>query len=166
MGSSLLDEQWNGTEGEELESFVSEICYIHRFVAFRGGAKATLTPGSLPACSKFMCVDDRRIICGSANLNDRSQCGDRDSEIAICIEDDDLVPSTMDGKPYMAGRVTSAWRRKLMRGESENPIACLNVFTDRPSFAEHLGLMCEYSSPIQITCTQVHSLFSQSTCMG
>ncbi|KAI5450885.1 hypothetical protein NCC49_002626 [Naganishia albida] len=100
MGSSLLDEQWNGTEGEELESFVSEICYIH---------------------SKFMCVDDRRIICGSANLNDRSQCGDRDSEIAICIEDDDLVPSTMDGKPYMAGRVTSAWRRKLMR--------------------EHLGLM-------------------------
>jgi hypothetical protein len=33
MGSSLLDEQWNGTEGEELESFVSEICYIHRFVS-------------------------------------------------------------------------------------------------------------------------------------
>lgn len=78
-----------------------------------------LTPESSACFSKFMCVDDRRIICGSANLNDRSQCGDRDSEIAICIEDDDLVPSTMDGKPYMAGRVTSAWRRKLMRGESK-----------------------------------------------
>ena len=71
---------------------------------------------SFPA-SKFMCVDDRRIICGSANLNDRSQCGDRDSEIAICIEDMELIPSTMDGKPYMAGKLTSAWRRKLMRGE-------------------------------------------------
>lgn len=32
MGSSLLDEQWNGTPEEELESYVSEICYIHRFV--------------------------------------------------------------------------------------------------------------------------------------
>lgn len=32
-----------------------------------------------------MIVDDRRIICGSANLNDRSQNGDHDSEIAILM---------------------------------------------------------------------------------
>ena len=32
-----------------------------------------------------MIVDDRRVICGSANLNDRSQIGYHDSEIAICI---------------------------------------------------------------------------------
>jgi phospholipase D1/2 len=32
-----------------------------------------------------MIVDDRRAICGSANLNDRSQKGDHDSEIAILI---------------------------------------------------------------------------------
>lgn len=85
-----------------------------------------LTPTSVS--SKFMCVDDRRIICGSANLNDRSQCGDRDSEIAICIEDMDLVESKMDGKLYMAGRVTSAWRRKLMRGRHEVQSACLFIW--------------------------------------
>jgi phospholipase D1/2 len=30
MDSSLLDEQWNGSDEEELESYVSELCYIHR----------------------------------------------------------------------------------------------------------------------------------------
>ena len=95
-----------------------------------------------------MCVDDRRIICGSANLNDRSQCGDRDSEIAICIEDMELIPSTMDGKPYMAGKVTSAWRRKLMRGEFFWKLLLCKAFTIL-NLAEHLGLMGKVYGPIQ-----------------
>jgi phosphatidylserine/phosphatidylglycerophosphate/cardiolipin synthase-like enzyme len=65
-----------------------------------------------------MIVDDRRVICGSANLNDRSQNGDHDSEIAILMEDQDMVESTMDGKKYMASRLATTWRRTLMRGES------------------------------------------------
>lgn len=36
---------------------------------------------------------------GSANLNDRSQCGDRDSEIALLVEDQDFIPSQMNGHP-------------------------------------------------------------------
>jgi len=76
----LLNERWEGTDEEELSCLVSEVrprrirkqtsadktklCYIH---------------------SKVMIVDDRRAICGSANLNDRSQKGDHDSEIAILI---------------------------------------------------------------------------------
>lgn len=35
--------------------------------------------------SKLMIVDDKRAIIGSANINDRSLCGDRDSELAIVI---------------------------------------------------------------------------------
>lgn len=35
---------------------------------------------------------------GSANLNDRSQCGDRDSEIALLVEDQDMIPSRMNGR--------------------------------------------------------------------
>ena len=35
---------------------------------------------------------------GSANLNDRSQCGNRDSEIALIVEDQDFVPSQMNGR--------------------------------------------------------------------
>ncbi len=34
-----------------------------------------------------MIVDDRVALIGSANINDRSLMGDRDSEIAIIVED-------------------------------------------------------------------------------
>ncbi|KAI9915932.1 hypothetical protein PsorP6_008323 [Peronosclerospora sorghi] len=37
--------------------------------------------------SKLMIVDDRCAIIGSANINDRSMNGDRDSEIALMVED-------------------------------------------------------------------------------
>lgn len=36
--------------------------------------------------SKLMIVDDKIVICGSANINDRSLIGKRDSEIAVLIE--------------------------------------------------------------------------------
>lgn len=62
-----------------------------------------------------MIVDDRRVICGSANLNDRSQKGNHDSEIAVVIEDTDMVEMTMNGKKYMASRLATTWRRSLMR---------------------------------------------------
>lgn len=34
-----------------------------------------------------MIVDDKRMIIGSANINDRSLLGTRDSELAMIIED-------------------------------------------------------------------------------
>ena len=33
-----------------------------------------------------MIVDDQKVIVGSANINDRSLLGDRDSELALCVE--------------------------------------------------------------------------------
>ncbi|WOO77674.1 Phospholipase D1 [Vanrija pseudolonga] len=93
-GVNVKTEAWAGTEQEELDSIVTEQCYIH---------------------TKLMIVDDRRIICGSANLNDRSQRGDHDSEIAIVIEDNDMIETTMNGKKYMAGKLAASWRRSLMR---------------------------------------------------
>lgn len=41
--------------------------------------------------SKLIIVDDSVIILGSANINDRSMLGDRDSEIGIIVEDQDRV---------------------------------------------------------------------------
>lgn len=90
----LSDEIWYGSEAEERDAYVSELLYIH---------------------SKVMIVDDRRVIMGSANLNDRSQKGDGDSEIALVVEDGDMVRSTMDGHPYMAARFATTLRRKLFR---------------------------------------------------
>jgi phosphatidylserine/phosphatidylglycerophosphate/cardiolipin synthase-like enzyme len=38
-----------------------------------------------------MVVDDRLVICGSANINERSQTGDRDSELAAVVRDTDMI---------------------------------------------------------------------------
>lgn len=44
--------------------------------------------------SKMMIVDDDMMIIGSANINDRSMLGNRDSEIAVALEDETkrLIP--------------------------------------------------------------------------
>ncbi|KAK0243927.1 phospholipase D [Armillaria nabsnona] len=90
----LADELWEGSEEEELSAYVSELLYIH---------------------SKLMIVDDTRVIMGSANINDRSQKGDGDSEIALVVEDTDMVESTMNGKRVMVSRFATSLRRKLFR---------------------------------------------------
>ena len=41
--------------------------------------------------------------------------GDGDSEIALVVEDEDLIPSTMDGRPYRAARFAATLRRRLFR---------------------------------------------------
>nr|GAT61270.1 phospholipase D [Mycena chlorophos] len=92
--TGLEDEKWLGTEQEELDAYVSELLYIH---------------------TKLMIIDDRRVIMGSANFNDRSQRGDGDSEIALVVEDTDMVDSTMDGEDYQVARFATSLRRKLFR---------------------------------------------------
>jgi phospholipase D1/2 len=62
-----------------------------------------------------MIVDDRIAIIGSANINERSQRGDRDSELACIIRDTDMVDSTMAGKPCKVGRFAHTMRVRLMR---------------------------------------------------
>ncbi|KAJ6510983.1 hypothetical protein C8R45DRAFT_965797 [Mycena sanguinolenta] len=92
--TGLLEEKWLGTQQEELDAYVSEVLYIH---------------------TKLMIVDDRRVIMGSANLNDRSQKGDGDSEIALVVEDTHMMDSTMNGEPYKVARFAATLRRKLFR---------------------------------------------------
>ncbi|KAF1813399.1 phospholipase D [Eremomyces bilateralis CBS 781.70] len=65
--------------------------------------------------AKAMIVDDRVAIIGSANINERSMRGNRDSEVAAIIRDRELVSSTMAGEPYMVGKFPSTLRMRLMR---------------------------------------------------
>ena len=65
--------------------------------------------------AKILVVDDRSCIIGSANVNERSQLGNRDSEVAIVIRDTDLIKSKMNGKDYYAGRFALEMRQRLMR---------------------------------------------------
>lgn len=77
-------------------------------------------------------VDDRLAIIGSANINERSQRGDRDSELAAVIKDTDMIDGydlyvflvhaltvalcrSMAGKPYKVGRFAHTLRVRLMR---------------------------------------------------
>lgn len=72
-----------------------------------------------------------QVIIGSANINDRSQMGDRDSEIAIVIEDTELIESSMNGQKYMAARFAATFRRQL--------------------FKQHLGLVPPQDCPGPVT---------------
>lgn len=56
-----------------------------------------------------------QVLIGSANLNDRSQKGDGDSETAVVIEDQQLFESRMNGEKYMASRFAATFRRHLWR---------------------------------------------------
>ncbi|KAI8370759.1 hypothetical protein EDC96DRAFT_502234 [Choanephora cucurbitarum] len=82
------------SERLELDDYVTEELYVH---------------------AKLLIADDRIVIMGSANLNDRSQCGDRDSEIALMVEDRDMISSMMNGQPYQASRFAATLRRQLWK---------------------------------------------------
>ncbi|VVC92804.1 unnamed protein product [Leptidea sinapis] len=76
--------------------------------------------------SKLLLADDRYLVCGSANINDRSMLGIRDSEIAVLLQDESFDDGVMNGQPFPCGRATRALRRTLFRehlGLSEAQLA-------------------------------------------
>ncbi|XP_023000142.1 phospholipase D zeta 1 isoform X1 [Cucurbita maxima] len=77
---------------------------------FDGGPVAT---SQVYVHSKIMIVDDCIALIGSANINDRSLLGSRDSEIAIVIEDKELINSYMGGQPWKAGKFCWSLRLSL-----------------------------------------------------
>ncbi|KAJ5786995.1 hypothetical protein N7457_001985 [Penicillium paradoxum] len=93
-GGAMSNEIWEGDAEAEKGNIVQEELYVH---------------------GKVCIVDDRTIICGSANINDRSQLGSHDSELAIVMEDQDLIDSQMNGQPYQASRLAATLRRQLWR---------------------------------------------------
>ncbi|OJD19879.1 hypothetical protein AJ78_00239 [Emergomyces pasteurianus Ep9510] len=79
------------------------------------GPRKHLVTEQLYIHAKCMVVDDRVAIIGSANINERSMLGSRDSECAAVVRDTDLLWSTMAGKPYLVGRFPHTLRMRLMR---------------------------------------------------
>lgn len=63
--------------------------------------------------SKLLIADDRVAILGSANINDRSQLGDRDSELAVIVRDDEALKVKLDG--VHEGSVSTNVHRLRMR---------------------------------------------------
>lgn len=83
--------------------------------------------------SKLMIVDDKIVICGSANINDRSLIGKRDSEIAVIIEDESFDDGLMNGKSFPCGQFAGNLRKYL--------------------FKEHLGILGKENELIDIDIT-------------
>lgn len=65
--------------------------------------------------SKLMIVDDRYVLMGSANINDRSLLGGRDSELAVLIVDDQVEQKDIcrNGKPIPVRRFAYNLRRDV-----------------------------------------------------
>ena len=84
------------THGKLERKPITEIIYVH---------------------SKLMIVDDRITILGSANINDRSMLGHRDSEVDVVIEDQEnlMIPGKMNGRPYKVGKFSHSLRVQLMK---------------------------------------------------
>ena len=79
------------------------------------GPRKVLITEQLYIHAKCMIVDDRAAIIGSANINERSMLGSRDSEVAAVVRDTDMIPSVMAGKEYAVGRFPHTLRMRLMR---------------------------------------------------
>uniref|UniRef100_A0A0D9Y7F5 Phospholipase n=1 Tax=Oryza glumipatula TaxID=40148 RepID=A0A0D9Y7F5_9ORYZ len=99
----------------------------HDYISFYGlrahgrlGDGGPLVTNQIYVHSKLMIIDDRMTLIGSANINDRSLLGSRDSEIGMIIEDKEVVSSIMDGRHWEAGKFSLSLRLSL--------------------WAEHLGL--------------------------
>ena len=79
------------------------------------GPRKCLTTEQLYIHAKCMVVDDRSVIIGSANINERSMLGNRDSEVASIVTDTKMLPSFMGGEPYEVGEFAHTLRKRLMR---------------------------------------------------
>jgi phosphatidylserine/phosphatidylglycerophosphate/cardiolipin synthase-like enzyme len=64
---------------------------------------------------KLMIVDDRIVIVGSANINDRSMLGARDSEVAVKIEDTLEIETLFNGKVVPVAYFAHTLRLQLMK---------------------------------------------------
>ena len=64
--------------------------------------------------SKLMIVDDKKVIMGSANINDRSMLGDRDSEFCVLIHEKEKRNYFMDGKRTNSSNFAYSFRTNLM----------------------------------------------------
>ncbi|RCK63977.1 Phospholipase D1 [Candida viswanathii] len=97
----------------------------------RIGTNRSLVTEQLYIHAKAMVADDRVAIIGSANINERSMRGLRDSEVAAVVRDNDMVKTTMDGKPFLAGKFAHTLRVRLMREHLGVSIDILDVVERR-----------------------------------
>ena len=96
---------------------------------------------------KLMIIDDKTVLIGSANINDRSMLGDRDSEFAVIINEKQELENKKTGKKY------------IMNGDSNYNATNFAVEFRKALMAEHLGISQNDSILDDPVSNQLYSLF-------
>ncbi|XP_061493302.1 phospholipase D1 isoform X1 [Rhineura floridana] len=118
-GDNSILGQLKAEIGDQWINYIS-FCGLRNYAELEGKLVTEL----IYVHSKLMIVDDNTVIIGSANINDRSMLGKRDSEMAIIVQDTNTIPSVMDGENYEAGRFAQSLRLQCFRvvlGNSSDP---------------------------------------------
>lgn len=103
------------------------------------GVKKILVTEQLYIHAKVMVVDDRIAIIGSANINERSMRGTRDSEVCAIVRDKEMIECHMDGKLYSVGKFPHTLRVRLMREHLGVDIDLLDIVERRFSSIENFA---------------------------
>ncbi|WP_058087690.1 phospholipase D-like domain-containing protein [Aquabacterium parvum] len=100
--------------------------------------------------SKLLIVDDAEVVIGSANINDRSLNGDRDSELAVFVNDTAWRDSMTHGCPTKVCAFghqlrTDLWRKHLALAGNDNavvkPASALAGLMEQPATPQTVKLI-------------------------
>lgn len=126
-GKQSLLQRLYDTIGMEAENYIS-------FYGLRSYGKlfedSPLVTSQVYVHSKIMVIDDRIVLIGSANINDRSLLGSRDSEVSVVLEDQEFIKSYMNGEPWEAGKFAHSLRTSLWAEHLGLPNTEMNVLMD------------------------------------
>ncbi|KAJ4299068.1 Phospholipase D1 [Kalmusia sp. IMI 367209] len=113
------------------------------------GPQNSLVTEQLYIHAKCMVVDDRVAIIGSANINERSMLGSRDSEVAAIVRDTEVLDSYMAGEPYKVGKFPHTLRMRLMREHLGVDVDHIYAeeWESRQSEVDTAGFQTESSAP-------------------
>ncbi len=97
--------------------------------------------------SKLMIIDDKTVLIGSANINDRSMLGYKDSELAVIINEKQELKNKKTGKKF------------IMNGKSNYNATKFAVELRKALMAEHLGINQNDAILDDPVSNQLYSLF-------
>ena len=140
-GLSLI-EQLEKIMGNEWKNYIG-------FFSLRNHALVNNVPKTeiIYIHSKLMIIDDKTVLIGSANINDRSMLGDRDSELAVIINEKKELKNKKTGKKF------------IMNGKSNYNATTFAVEFRKALMAEHLGINQNDSILDDPVSNQLFSLF-------
>jgi len=125
--------------------------------------------------SKLLIVDDAEVVIGSANINDRSLNGDRDSELAVFVSDTAFRKSKTHGLEttvcaFAHQLRTDLWRKHLALAGNGNsvvrPASALAALMEQPAAPQTVKLIQQIATANQAAYEQTFAHVPRSKQVG